>query len=282
MRVYYINPDGKRFDLWGDFEVTQASGINPSSTVTMNENAFGDGADYVGERINSRNIVLMLYPCCNYDDARLKLGKIFYGNGEGTLGFIYDNGDERTIKCRFESLNAVLAARPGTMQVSLLCGDPYFIKEGPLTLICGNIASWEFDGWELPEDNTFEFDELSTNPSAVVSNDGETDSGCIIRIEMKVTASGLKIQKAYSNEYIALRGTFEYGDIITIDTRPRRKAITLRNASSNVETDILPRLIWGSTFFSVPRGKCKIVAESNDGIEVFNITLQVDERYRGV
>lgn len=282
MRIYYINPDGNRFDLWGDIEATQASGINPSCVISMNENAFGDGADYIGERINSRNILLTIFPCCDYDEARLRLGKIFYGNGEGTLGFIYDNGEERRIRCRFENMNAVLTARPGTMQVSLLCCDPYFIKDGDLTLICGNISCWEFDDWELPEENAFEFEEISTKPSATVSNEGEVDSGCIIRMEMKATVNSIKISKAYTNEYIALRGPFAFGDTITIDTRPRRKAITLRNATSTDETDIMPRLVWGSTFFSIPRGGCRIVAEWDGGSDALNIIMQVDERYRGV
>lgn len=282
MKIYYINPDGARFDFGDDIKVTQVSGINPSCAVTMNENAFGDGADYIGERTNSRNIVLTLYPCCDYDKARLRLGKIFYGNGEGTLGFIYDSGEERNIKCRFESITAVLTASPGTMQVSLLCGDPYFIKDGEPVLICGGSSLWKFDNWELSEDDLFEFEKLSTGASAAVDNDGETDAGCIIRIEVGSSVSGIKIKKAQSSEYIALRGEFSAGDIITIDTRPRRTAIRLSNKTSTEEKDIMSRLIWGSTFFSVPRGGCRISAETNDGLDMLNVTLQIDERYRGV
>lgn len=282
MRIYYINPDGNRFDLWGGIEVTQVSGVNPSCAVTMNENAFGDGADYIGERINSRNIVLTLYPCCDYDEARLALGKIFYGNGEGTLGFIYDDGGERRISCRFESMTAVLAARPGTMQVSLLCGDPYFIKDGALTLVCGDNAMWEFDDWELSEEDAFEFGKLSSGSSAFISNDGETDAGCIIRAEVKSSVNGIKIVQASSKEYIALRGTFSAGEIITIDTRPRRKAIRLSSVTSDTETDIMPRLIWGSAFFSVPRGGCRVYAALDNGSDALNITIKLDERYRGV
>ncbi|MGN1304987.1 MAG: phage distal tail protein [Oscillospiraceae bacterium] len=282
MRIYYINPDGKRFDFEDGIKVTQVSGINPSCAVTMEENAFGDGADYIGERINSRNILLTLYPCCDYDEARTILGKIFYGNGEGKLGFIYDNGEERRITCRFESMTAVLTARPGTIQVSLLCSDPYFYKDGPLTLICGVVDLWEFDDWELPEEDSFEFGNISSGRSTVVSNDGEVDSGCIIRIGINFHIDGVKIIKAYTDDYIALRGPFDPGDIITIDTRPRRKAIKLGNIHSTAETDIMPRLIWGSTFFSIPRGGGRIIVERESGDRSFDVTMQIDERYRGV
>ena len=282
MRIYYINPDGKRFDLWGDIQVTQVSGINPSCAVSMEENAFGDGADYISERINSRNILLTLYPCCSYDEARLRLGKIFYGNGEGTLGFIYDDGSERRIDCRFESMTAVLTARPGTMQVSLLCGDPYFTANNTFILIYGVVDFWEFDDWELPEEDSFEFGNYSTNLSAPVYNNGEADTGCIIRIKVSWAVSGIRIIKSRTNEYIELRGTFSGGDLITIDTRPHRKNSTLLNGKTNEETNIMSRLVWGSTLFSIPRGECRIRAASDNGLDMLNITLEFDERYRGV
>lgn len=282
MKIYYINPDGARFDFGYDIKVTQVSGINPSCAVTMNENAFGDGADYIGERTNSRNIVLTLYPCCDYDEARLRLGKIFYGNGEGTLGFVYDSGEERSINCRFESITAVLTASPGTIQVSLLCGDPYFIKDGDPVLICGGSGLWEFDDWELPEDDLFEFEKITTGTAATVTNGGETDAGCIIWIEVGSSINGIKIKKAQSNEYIALKGEFFAGDIIKIDTRPRRIAIKLSSITSAEEKDIMSRLIWGSTFFSIPRGGCRIFTETNNGLDRLNITLRIGERYRGV
>ena len=179
-------------------------------------------------------------------------------------------------------MTAVLMTRPGTMQVSLLCGDPYFIKDGALTLICGDNAMWEFDDWELSEEDAFEFGKLSSGSSAFISNDGETDAGCIIRAEVKSSVNGIKIVQASSKEYIALKGTFSAGEIITIDTRSRRKAIKLSSVTSDTETDIMSRLIWGSTFFSIPRGGCQVYAALDNGSDALNITIRFDERYRGV
>lgn len=282
MKIYYINPSGTRFDFGDDIKITQVSGINPSCNVTMSENAFGDGADYISERTSSRNITLTLCPCCDYDEARLRLGKLFYGNGEGTLGFIYDNGEERSIQCRFESITAVLTARCGTMQVSLLCDDPYFIKDGEPILICGDSDLWEFDNWEIYEDELFEFSKISIGASAAVYNEGEIDAGCIIQINVKSSVNGIKITQKPSSEFIALRGDFYAGDIITIDTRPRRISIKLTSVTSDTEKDIMSRLIWGSTFFSIPRGRCRISAETASGVDKLDINLRIDENYRGI
>ncbi len=282
MKIHYINHFNEKITLTdSEFHTLSVNGVTPFTAIKSRENAFSAGADYISEHIMQRNITLVVYSEGDIDEAREKLCRVFRTGGEGTLYFDYGNGSTRTIKCRPESMPAPLKERPGTMQISLLCLDPFFEDARSTSVqVCGERGLWEFD-WEFTDN--FEFGTIKEDESTLVVNDGAYPAGCIIKINIRTgTVEGLKITNHDTNEYIALSGAYTVGDQITIDTRSKHKSVTLLSSGSIVPRNIISRFIWGSSFFELPSGNSRISARSDNGISGIDVNIYFSERYESI
>lgn len=272
MRVSYKNRDGTVFDFSkGNIRAEAVNGVSVKREIEFEENTFGDGGFYTGERTGVRNIRLTLRVWGDYDDIRGTLADAFRENEEGMICFKHDNGTVRQAGCRLVAVDDALDNDTDTVIVDLLMLTPYFEGDSvKMFLLAGEVGCFCFP-WTLFEGNNV-LSELFCAPSVLAVNNGsETD--CVMNIDIQRPLTGLKAMRCDTEQYIKLKGGFAAGDRIIIDGRS--KSITVNGANA------INRIEWGSEFFRVPRGQCRFAIDSDDGKEGMQAYLSFAERFGG-
>ena len=88
------------------------------------------------------------------------------------------------------------------------------------------------------------------------------------------------IYNALTGEYMQISGDIQKGDIITITTKTGNKTVTLER--EGVVTNIINRLVSGSTWLNLKTGENKFYVRASDGLNRIKVRLIHRNAYLGV
>ena len=263
-----------------DIKIIDIEGIEASSYTINTISSEQDGAIVTSTKIEPREITITgdIEKDKNETANRDKLIRFFNPRAIGEF-YINRNNIERKIQYRVSSLDFATNKLYEYIQFTLVLEsteDPYFEdannRGNNLTLI-----SPQF---------TFPLVIMTTRkkimgykvykPYMPLVNDGDKETG----LEIIITASRGQMKNIKltlnDNEYMQVNVTLNQWDVLTINTNPRKKSVTLNGIN------IINKIDRNSTFFSIGIGKSILKYECDDGATNIDINVKFYRKFLGV
>ena len=275
------NEYGESYDFSksADYAVT-VTGLTPgSATLKTSKVASKHGCKCNGSTLNERNIVLNIYPRNNVEQNRIDIYKyIVLG---GYIKLYLKNGTRDTwIEGHIETIEGDLFTAPQMLQVSIICGDPFFKDVNSVTTEFTSVTTT----FEFPMNVTSEgviFGEIQKNALKNVRNESNSEIGVIIDI---IATADNALEPTIINEDTLETFTVEHqfitGDIVRIDTREGHRSLTL--IRGGIETNILNSMTRDSKWISLKRGDNLFSYRALIYEEYLNVKISFQPVYTGV
>lgn len=254
MYDYTITNNGNILNLTGQdrkWLVRSVSGLNPPASRVFESEVVGvAGVNRTGSKVGKRNIVFTIHinhPC---EQNRAELLNVLAPDSEITLA-IKTPLKTLTIDGFIESCEYTPYTNAQTMQVSILCGHPYFkLGQERTTNYVMSSGGFEFP-LLLETDEKASFDNLEILDRYFLYNYGRIPTGLKIKLEVYNDCDSVNIYNVDdTSKYFKLKHSFKRGDVILIDTNvlAKEKVMLVRGAT---KTKILNKLVTGATWFQV-------------------------------
>ena len=261
-----------------NYTVTKVEGLNPpKGRINLSNVAGMDGALFNSSKVETRNIVLTVLPQGSVEQNRLELYK--FAQVAQWCKIYYSNGSlDVMIEGYVETIEGSLFNRPQTIQISILCPQPYFVG---LHEIYNDISTL-VSAIEFPiaiEASGIDFSYLRKNGLVSVLNSGDVKSGIIVHI----TARG-----EVSNPTIYANGVGSFGlnvdlinhDQIIINTNSGERSVKMIRDS--VETNIIDKVKPNPTWFVLQPGENIFSYEAEIGQDLLSIVFRHRTKFGGV
>ena len=265
----------------------------PKANINSTELATIDGALFSSSRMTERNIVMTLGMLFSptIEEARLRTYKYFPIKKPIHLLFETDRRYSEIIGY-VESNEPTIFSQQQTTQISIVCPDPFFYEAGgDQTVFSGIKPIFEFPFEnDPPSEKILEFGEILLDTRAILTYNGDVDTGVVIDIHALGPANNIVIHNTMTYEKLeidtaritALTGQpFGAGDTIIISTiRGNRYAQLLRDG---LYTNIISALDKNSDWFQISNGD-NLFAFTTDEEEETNlmITFSYRNAYGGI
>lgn len=214
MRLIVKNAANQTLELTNsaDYALTDATGLAPAvSAVNMTKIATMDGSVLNSMSVESRNIVLTVYPLAPVENNRINLYKWFTPKSKIQLRYINGQRD-MVIDGYVESFEGTFFEQAEVFSISILCPSPYFESRTAKTIT----------------GNNFE-------PIAL-TNSGDTECGMLL--QMTITGTVYDMEISIGSKTFAIDHEFTSGDVLTLCTVRGRKSIEINGVNAiNTVTD---------------------------------------------
>lgn len=277
------NDSGERLQLTqnSNYSITKIDGLNPP-TATINSTAVSgfDGEQYNSGRINTRNLVLTIVINPDIEKNRLALYKVFRTKQYVKL-FFKNNIRDVFIEGRIDTIECDLFSMRQTMQVSIICFQPYFCEVNSYSVLSHTNSLLEFPVEFLPEG--IEFSTINTSTALNVFNAGEVETGMYIKLK----AVGGDVHKptiynAKTKEKLAIDiDTLSDGAEIRINTNRGEREIWLINTNGYGD-NIINSFTRDSTWLQLYVGENVFSYTTYFGSENLEIEITYNNKYQGV
>lgn len=227
------NEKGEQLDLNKNYFTEITDGLTPpNASINMAKVTGANGAQFNSSMVNSRNIVLSVYPKNPVETHRISLYR-FLPIG-GWVKFYYKN-DKRNIYTEgyVESLVGNLFTKLQMIQVSILCPDSFFKSAGEIITDISKLV----DLFEFPmciEKSGIALSEFNEYLIGQVNNEGDMSTGLIIELNAIGTVVNPVIHDANTRESMALHITMQASDLIRINTIVGKSHVELIRAGSSM------------------------------------------------
>lgn len=164
-------------------------------------------------------------------------------------------------------------------QISILCPDIYWYSTVSQMAYYSQITggfSFPFPTESNPQ--PFTLGRYNTQNIMEIINDGD-ETGFILEIEAIADTRSPTLYNADTDEYLQITGEILAGDIITITTKTGNKTVTLDRGG--VKTNIINRLVSGSTWLSLREGKNRFYLRGT-GLNNLKVEIIHTNAYLGV
>ena len=285
--LYRISTDFRLMTTTANQYMTaKIDGLNPpAGTISTSTYAGMDGSYLNNAFIEKRNVVISFQMRGIDIEKRRHLLyrvvkpsryiKVYYK----TAGIdVYTEGYVET--CEISNFDALTSG-----QISIICPDPYWYSTVAIYAYYSQVTgAFHFP---FPEsDAPFPLGIYSTTDNIIIENDGD-ETGFTIQIEAsssetvpEIAAVTLTIYNADTGEYLQIKGDILKGDVITITTKTGNKTVTLTR--NGVDSNIINRLVSGSTWLSLREGKNTFHVQAVRGVKNLKVTLMHRNAYLGV
>lgn len=274
--------------------VSNIEGLGPpKATINSDEVATIDGGIFTSSRMGQRNIVFTLLPMFypTVEDSRLKIYKYFPIKKNVKLDFITDR---RHAECTgyVESNTPTIFSKEESVQVSIICPDPYFYERGLSEVaFAGTIPLFQFPFQNLSlTEPLLEFGEIRDDNRAVLWYSGDADTGVHITIHaVEGTAEQIVIWNVDTRERIRidtakiqkLTGvTFSQGDDIEINTKIGEKYARLLHEGKY--WNIISCINKDADWFQLTLGANKFTFTAHAGENNLKVTFRYRNAYGGI
>ena len=264
---------------------SKIKGLDPPTGTISTSNYAGMNGSYLNNAfIEKRNIVITFQ--MRGFDVELRRHelyrvvkpsryiKIYYSTKNIS---VYAEGIVET--CEVENFEKLT-----TGQISILCPDIYWYSRDIFyAYYSGVIGAFHFP---FPEsDAPFPLGVYSNSNLFSIINNGD-ETGFTLRIEalpsdipQEVVAVTPTIYNE-NGEYLQIKGDILTGDVITVTTKTGNKTVTLTR--NGVDSNILNRLVSGSTWLTLKEGTNIFRVEAVRGVKKLRVTLMHRNSYLGV
>lgn len=263
-----------------DIKIIDIEGIEASSYTINTISSEQDGAIVTSTKIEPREITITgdIEKNKNETANRDKLIRFFNPKTTGEF-YITRNDKERKIQYRVSSLDFSTNKLHEYIQFTLVLEsteDPYFEdaknKGNNLALIS---PQFTFPLVIMQERKKIMGYKVY-KPYMPLVNDGDKETG----LEIVITASRGQMKNIKltlnDNEYMQVNITLNQWDVLTINTNPRKKSVTLNGIN------IINKIDRNSTFFSIGIGKSILKYECDDGATNIDINVKFYRKFLGV
>lgn len=205
------------------WQIISIRGLNPpAGRINTLPLAGFDGARFNSEHVNTRNIVLMLAIKGDVEANRQELENIFIQKRR--LTFLIENGTRKVTTTGYvETVEVNQFSFPQTMQVSIICPDPYFYDQEETEV---------------------------TGRSVTVQNASNYKQGFIFKLVTTSTTSEVSVRASNgTTKLMTIVYPFVNGDVIEINTNNGQKSATLTRGSTKV--NLFPYITDDSVFYQL-------------------------------
>lgn len=275
------NETGQQIDLSqtaNRFLFSKIEGLNPpAGTISTSSYAGMDGSYLNNAFIEKRNVVIPFeMRGLGVEKRRHELYKVVKPSRYIKIYYItknisvYAEGIVET--CEMENFEQLTKG-----QISILCPDiHWYSTETQIAEYSQILGVFHFI---FPDDDEpFPLGKYNTKNMMTVVNDGD-DVGFTLEISGG-PATNPTLYNAETDEYMQIQGEILEGDKITITTKTGNKTVTLER--EGVVTNIINRLVSGSTWLILRTGENKFYLRASGGISNLKVRLIHRNAYLGV
>lgn len=290
------------------YQVLNIEGLNPPNANVRRSSVAGmDGTKYMSAKLEERNIVITIRINGNVEENRLQLYrwfktrhwcKVYYSNGSRN---VYIEGYIETNECPIFTENE-------QMQISIVCPDPYWLSAQEIvTDISELLGNFEFpfafgangmdssigmidrfhyrefvlvDESDTVTNNAIEFSQLVENRIVSIVNEGEDETGLLIRIIATDTVVNPAIYNDNTKEFFKVKITMNENDVLNINTTKGQKSVMLTRGIET--TNLINKLVRDSTWLTINKGENKFTYKADEGSTNMNIVFTHRTKYQGV
>ena len=261
------------------YDITEINGIDPAEAViNVTKNAGADGSVYNSAYVNDRQITITLVVNYPVESNRITLYQYFKPKFPVTLYF--KNGARNVyISGYVQNVDVGFFDKKQTVQIVINCPQPYFNGYQNNVQDFANVEAL----FEFPfsiDESGIPFSELQLNVEQSIINNGDVETGAIIKIQALGAIDTPKIFNVETNEYMIINFNLQRGDLVTINTRRGEKAITLLR--EGVKSSLVGYLEAGSSWFQFVPDDNLFTLAANAGIENMLTTFEIRDQYEGV
>lgn len=261
------------------YSIKSVIGLDPpDAIINTTRNAGQDGSRYNSSYLDNRVITITLAVNYPAEANRIQLYKYFRSKLPVTL--YYSNGSRDVfINGYVQSMQVAYFDKKETVQITILCPDTLFSGQGYGYANMSNIL----DEFEFPfsiAEEGIPFSDILAAQEKNVINYGDIETGALITIEARGTVENPEIFNSETAAYMMIQTDLEEGDLVTINTRPGQKSITLNRAG--VITSLIGSLTEGSTWLQLLPGDNIFGAYADTGLEYMDVNFEVIYKYQGV
>lgn len=283
------NQSGEQLNLSttaNQYITSKIDGLNPpAGTISTSTYAGMDGSYLNNAFIEKRNVVISFQMRGIDIEKRRHLLyrvvkpsryiKVYYKTARID---VYAEGYVET--CEISNFDTLTSG-----QISIICPDPYWYSTSAVYAYYSQVTGafhFPFPASDAP----FPLGIYSTTDNIIIQNDGD-ETGFTIQIEAsssetvpEIAAVTPTIYNADTGEYLQIKGDILKGDVITITTKTGNKTVTLTR--NGVDSNIINRLVSGSTWLSLREGKNTFHVQAVRGVKNLKVTLMHRNAYLGV
>ena len=256
---------------------SKIKGLNPPTGTVSTSSYAGMNGNYLNNAfIEKRNVVIPFeMRGFHIEEKRHELYrvvktsryiKIYYSTKNIS---VYAEGIVET--CEMENFEKLTSG-----QISILCPDIYWYStetqiaeysrvKGAFHFVCPD------------NDAPFPIGVYNTQDMMIINNSGD-EVGFTLEISGG-PAKNPTIYNALTNEYMQISGDIQKGDIITITTKTGNKTVLLER--EGVVTNIINRLVSGSTWLNLKTGENKFYVTASEGLNRIKVRLIHRNAYLG-
>lgn len=240
-------------------QIRNIDGLDPVK-ATVNTSLYGsvDGASYVGGSVAGRNLVLTIHPNPNWDNWTYEaLRKLLYSYfmSKRSIRLVFESDDMAPVE--ISGIVEDVAVNPFNkdqeIQVSIVCPNPYFSSVDPVVLTGqSNMSQPVVIDYKGTIETGFKVKVTyvsGTAPTTIEVQVGEP------QVTDLVVSSGVDASNYYEMNSVAMR-----------------KYVQNINIGSGVITNILPKVLEGSTWPLFQPGENEFLVITNQGVQDWELT----------
>lgn len=282
LRVIAENKKEEQINLTenGNYAVLSVGGLTPpTATINTVTLATADGAVFNSSRVGIRNIVITLAPQNSIEANRLELYRYFKSKHYIKL-YLENNTRSVWIDGYVEAIDGDLFSSLEQIQISIICPDPFFKDTKTGVYKFSNITDLFKFPFAIEETPGIPISEMSEHITIAVVNNGDEEVGITVRLYANGTVVNPKIYNTTTNENFSLNITMQDGDVISFDTRPGYKRVTLNRNS--VLSNIINSMTFDSEWLTLDVGDNVFTYDADSGTELLDIQIVLHPLYEGM
>ena len=275
------NETGQKIDLSktaNRYMFSKIKGLNPPTGTVSTSSYAGMNGSYLNNAFIEKRNVVILFEMRGFDvELRRhelyrvvkpsRYIKIYYSTK--TIS-VYAEGIVET--CEVENFEKMTNG-----QISILCPDIYWYStETQIAEYSRVRGAFHF---VCPDnDDPFPIGVYNTQDIMTINNSGD-EVGFTLEISGG-PAKNPTIYNALTDEYMQISGDIQKGDVITTTTKTGNKTVLLKR--EGVVTNIINRLVSGSTWLNLKAGENKFYVRASEGLSSLKVRLIHRNAYLGV
>lgn len=258
------NEYGKlNFDMYSPYTIDVIEGLSPPNTnINLSQMALLDGKMYNSAKSNERVIELAFAIEYDVEFYRLQAYRIL--RVKKPIRFTYKSDLRNVfIDGYIGNVDVGHFDNKQIVTVEIVCPNPFFKETAEDIQELWNVVKNFHFPFAITETNPIPLGWIEFNSDVTVENNGDVDTGIIIKFIAKGTISNPKVVNYDTSEYFGLNTTLQSGDEVTINTNAGYKTVKLtRNGN---EINLFNTIMDGSTWLQLDQFKNIFVYEVESG-----------------
>lgn len=286
----YKNTDGQTLELGQKrpFLITSREGLEQvENEITSTTQYNLDGAQLVGQRLNTRLITLKGEVVGEYQDELEELRKdlisVFNPKIAGALE--YHVGDNiYTIDVLAETapkFGSTQTSQTYDFTIELRALNPYWYdvtdynKLIPLSQIENQMT------WPLEIKANYVFSSIISGNITTITNNGDVETGAEYTLKVSGDVQNVKVLNVVSGEFFKINYTFEAGDVIVLNTIHNNFSVKLTKSDGDV-INLIGNRDLSSSFFQLNKGDNYIQVTADVGKDLIIADMKFTPLVLGV